>query len=334
MIRKLFYIPILLLWMPFIGSRSYSQSAEATARMDTTAIVIGDQVMLTLELTVPKGSRVNWPFFQDTLTSSVEVLRQRPPDTVSRVESQVIIQQKLVVTSFDSGTFVIPPIPFTYTMPRDTALRSVSTRPLSLEVQTVQTDPKEDIKPIKPPLRAPLTFAEIWPWLLLVLAAGLLGYAIYYIIRKKKLKEPVLAFRPRPGLPPYEKAMSALEALRAKKIWQSGRVKDYHSELTDIIREYLYGQFSLHAHEMTTEEIITTLRSTNISRGPRESLKQVLELADLVKFAKVQPLPLENDQSWVAGRDFVEGTKPAPAEEDRRTEEDIPAPGNRADENK
>jgi translation initiation factor 2B subunit (eIF-2B alpha/beta/delta family) len=62
--------------------------------------------------------------------------------------------------------------------------------------------------------------------------------------------------------------------------------------------------------EMTTGEIYAALRQTEVTSSAREKLNQVLVLADLVKFAKEQPLPLENEQSLNQCVEFVRETKP------------------------
>ena len=104
--------------------------------------------------------------------------------------------------------------------------------------------------------------------------------------------------------------MEALESLRLKKLWQSGRVKEYYSEMTEIVREYIELRFPVRALEMTTSEINAALRQTEVNSSAREKLHQTLILADLVKFAKEQPLPLENDLSFSHCIDFVRETKP------------------------
>jgi len=96
--------------------------------------------------------------------------------------------------------------------------------------------------------------------------------------------------------------------LRHKKLWQSGQIKDYHTELTDIIREYISGKFNVHAHEFTSDEILTAINGTATNDEAKNKLSQTLLMADLVKFAKYQPLPLEHDSSLNNAIDFVKET--------------------------
>ena len=173
-----------------------------------------------------------------------------------------------------------------------------------------KTDPAKDIKPIKPPLTAPVTFRELLPWIGLGVLILALAFLIYYYLKKRKQKVPVVTSRLKTSIPPYEAAMEALESLRMKKLWQSGRVKEYYSEMTDIVREYIELRFPVRALEMTTSEINAALRQTDVNGNAREKLHQTLILADLVKFAKEQPLPLENDLSLTQCVDFVRETRP------------------------
>jgi hypothetical protein len=247
----------------------------------------------------------------DTLVRNVEILRKSGLDTVTSNKEQFTLKQELIITSFDSGSYVIPPILFKYTQKGDTLTYSTETSPVNLDVQTIETDPAKDIKPIKPPLTAPVSLRELLPWIglgVLIIALAFLIY--YYYLKKRKHKVPVVTSRLKTSIPPYEAAIEALESLRLKKLWQSGRVKEYFSEMTDIVREYIELRFPVRALEMTTSEIDSALRQTDVKSSAREKLHQTLVLADLVKFAKEQPLPLENDLSLSQCVDFVRETRP------------------------
>lgn len=286
------------------------QMAVATSQLDTNSIMLGDQINLNLKLSVPEESVVFWPFvLSDTLYGPIEIVKNNEPDTLS-IENQVkTIQQKLLITCFDSGFYMIPAFPFEYKLPGDTTTYAVETLPVALEVVSPETDPEADIKPIKPPIHAPVTFKEIAPWLLgglLLIALIILGI---YIYRKRKKAEPIFRIRTKPALPPHVVALDEFERLRMKKLWQSGKVKSYYSELTDIIRIYIEGRYNILAPEMVTDEIIESLEKMKIDHEAVKKLQETLSLADLVKFAKAQPLPLENDTSLNRCVDFVKETR-------------------------
>jgi hypothetical protein len=320
MIRWRKYIIVLFIFAGFAGAVR-GQYAGATAKLEKNAIRIGDQVRFELNLTVPAGSKVQWPMLLDTLTGNVEILRKSGLDTVSSNTQQFTLKQEIVITSFDSGSYIIRPVLFKYNLKGDTLSHYTETLPVTLDVQTIKTDPAKDIMPIKPPLNAPVTLREILPWIGLIIIILALAAGVYYYLKKKKQVKPVVASRLKTTIPPYEAAIEALETLRLKKLWQSGKVKEYYSELTDIVREYIELRFPVRALEMTTSEINAALRQTDVNGSAREKLNQTLVLADLVKFAKEQPLPLENDLSLNQCIDFVRETKPARDAEPIRTEE-------------
>jgi hypothetical protein len=303
------YIIVLVLFICLTGA-AYSQLTGASAKLEKSSIQIGDQIKCELMLTVPAGSRVQWPMLPDTLAANIEILRKSGIDTVSSDKEKFTLKQVLFITSFDSGSYVVKPIPFRYSQKGDTITYFTETYPVTLDVQTIQTDQAKDIKPIKPPLSAPVTFRELLPWIGLVLLILAIAALVYFYLKRKKQAKPFVTSRLKTTIPPYEAAIEALEGLRLKKLWQSGRIKEYYSEMTEIVREYIELRFPVRALEMTTSEINAALRQTDVNSTAREKLNQTLVLADLVKFAKEQPLPLENDLSLNQCLDFVRETKP------------------------
>ena len=293
------------------SGQAFAQVGDAKATLDSNLITIGDQVKLEIKLTIPATSSVNWPSFADTLSSHIEIIDKSRIDTLAKDPAKVVLRQILKVTSFDSGYWYIPPIPFHFQLKNDPTTYYAETKPVGIDVRIPKTDLKKDIKPIKPPLKAPITFMEILPWLLGVILLGLVIFVAVYIIRRRRMSKPLLQLRSKPKLPPHVVALEALENLRLKKLWQAGKVKDYYTELTDIIRYYIEGRYSIQAMEMTSEEIMQGLKNHETGSEIRKILKDTLVLADLVKFAKAQPLPLENEQSLNQSIEFVKATKPA-----------------------
>ena len=164
------------------------------------------------------------------------------------------------------------------------------------------------IKDIKAPLGAPLTFKEMLPWILGGIVVALIIYFIFYYLRRRKQAKPLFQIKSKPKIPPHRKALEAFDKLKNEKLWQNGKVKTYHTELTDIIRVYLEERYNIMAVEMTTDEILEALKKHTIDKKSMEKLDQTLVLADFVKFAKLQPLPLEHDMSLNNSVEFVKDT--------------------------
>jgi hypothetical protein len=314
---------IILLWITALAGNVNAQEAFVEARLDTNKILIGDQINLNISFSMPLDYRVIWPFFQDTLTRNLEIISQTPVDTMkSESDNLVNMIQSITITSFDSGRYYIPPIRVQYQPIDDTSFSEVSSIPLWLEVQTMEVDTTKAIKAIKPPLKAPFSIREILPWILMSLAAIIITLIIVYVITRIKRKQPVFAIRPKPALPPDIIAIDGLQKLKAKKLWQAGKVKDYYTELTDILRKYIEDRLDVQAIEMTTDEIIDGLKGTDIDNSSINKLFETLFLADLVKFAKEKPMPLDNEKCMNNGVDFINETRML-GKEDEETKEGI-----------
>jgi len=285
-----------------------AQDINAWSSLDTNAITIGSQVKYELGITIPYDMLVGWPMIGDTLTSNIEVLRRSNIDTVY-TDSDISLHQQFIITSFDSGYFEISPTIFQFKHINDSNIYSTSTGMQFLQVYVPEVDTSQAFKAITGPIKEPYTFQELLPWILVTTAAVILiGLLIFYLIKRKK-KQPIFKRKPKPTLPPHIVAITKLEELRLTKIWQSGRLKKYYSELTDIIREYMFHRYHFDAPEMTSDEIITKLHEFEINKDAMSKLEGVMHLSDMVKFAKAVPTALENDLGLTHCVDFVNETK-------------------------
>jgi hypothetical protein len=287
-----------------------AQQAVANVQMDTTKVLIGQQVMLKLQLQVPSGTYVAWPSFKDSIPTSLGLIEAFKIDTsFSADKKETFLTQKLRVTSFDTGAHIILPISFYQrTKKGDTMGLLATTREMFYSVMTVPVDTTKAIRDIKGSMGIPLTFKEILPWLLLGLAVLAILFGFVYYLRRKMKHKPFVILPPKPGIPPHVTALEELEKLRKAQLWQSGRVKEYYTSLTDILRTYMEHRFNFNAMEMTTSEIIEHLLTDAAAYSNILSLKEVLEMADLVKFAKLTPLPDRHDFCLNQGISFVSNT--------------------------
>ncbi|MDI6780189.1 MAG: hypothetical protein QME25_08400 [Bacteroidota bacterium] len=285
-----------------------AQDVVVSARIDTNNILIGDQVNLHINLEYPKNAKITWPQIPDLL-EGFEIINRTQP--VSKQSNQKIIEQNVfTITAFDTGIFIVPPLNFAYSLHNDTTRYLASTSPLLVRVHSVGVDTTAEIKDIKPPLSVAITFAEILPYLIGIVAACIIIYLIYYL--KTRKKPGFMEIFSKPKRPAHEIALESLQSLEAEKLWQRGEVKLYHSKLSDIIRIYIENRFDINAMESTTGEILVDLHSINLNGKLTDSLREMLTLADLVKFAKAQPLPNENDLSLKIAYEFVQRTIPQP----------------------
>lgn len=297
--------------------------SQPSAVLDTNKILIGQQFHLDLKISFSAQHKVEFPAIGDTLISQIEVVEKSPIDTVFDKNdiTQKTLHQRLTLTSFDSGFFAIPP--FFFAVSSDT----LETEPLLLEVQTIQVDSSQ-VADIKAPLEVQYSFLDWlkdnWKWVLGIMAAlAAISYLVYYFTRKKPAPL-VVEEKPKPKLPAHTIALQKLDKLKEKKLWQSDRVKQYHSELSEIVREYLENRFHVSAMEQTTYEIIQSLRTVSLENGSAEKLRQLLTLSDLVKFAKEIPLATENETCMSQAYEFVERTKMVKEETEKQETQPMP----------
>jgi hypothetical protein len=235
----------------------------------------------------------------------VEIADRPAADTTDLGNNRIQINRDLIIQSFDSGMWIIKPIP--YVVNGDTAYCNQ----LTLKVLPVDVSKMKDIHDIKPVEDVPFNLLDWlpdywWAWLLglLLITGGIWAYRKYY----KKGINPL-----RPGkkrLPPYEEAMINLQNLKAAQLWQQGKEKEYFTGLTDILRVYIDRRFHINAVEMTSSQIIETLKRNDETRAVNEQLEMILEVADIVKFANARPLADDNEVAYRRAVNFVEETRP------------------------
>lgn len=167
-----------------------------------------------------------------------------------------------------------------------------------------------DIKDIAALAKEPYTFWEIFRWVLLALALAVLAWAVAYIVSKRRRNEPVVLVPKAPPLPPHEVALNELEALRLRELWQKGQVKEYHTQLTDILRTYLRQRYGIESQEMTSDQTLEAYQATNPTPETLALLRSILRTADMVKFAKSEPQPHEHDHSMSQAKEFIAKQNP------------------------
>lgn len=285
---------------------AYSQKIKLNTYLDTTTILIGDQLKYNIELEQPQNIKVVFPLLVDSLASKIEIIETEPADTAKSGDNLVIRKQYLI-TSFDSGYHKIPSYKFAFTL--DNIKDTISSQELFLTVNTLPVDTAKEIMDIKPVMSTPFSFSEIKTEIIIGLAVlAILALAIWIILRYRKNK-PIFAPR-KPQEPPHITALKALNNLRAEKLWQNNQVKLYYTRITDILRTYIFGRFGVNAMEMTSDEILSALEmELNTDMELKTSFSKLLMQADMVKFAKEEPLPQENEVSLLSAYTFVNHTK-------------------------
>jgi low affinity Fe/Cu permease len=272
--------------MLFISNLAFPQ----TATLDTNAILIGQQINFTITNKI--NTTEVWPAYDEFLVEGVEIIKASEIDTADG-----LIRQQFIITAWDSGSYYIPPISFSI---------NNKTEGLLINVQTVILEEGSELKDIKQPINAPIGWSDIWPWLLAFLIISLIIYILkkYVFIKKEK----VITVKPKVIIPADITALKKLTKLENEKIWQEGNIKEYHSQLSEIIRRYTENRFEFIALELTSDEILEKLKSI-LSDEKLSNLRTLLQRADLAKFAKSKPVDTENKESMFLAKQFVRETK-------------------------
>ncbi len=308
-----------------------AQNVEYGVALDTNYMLIGDQQHLTFQVRSDGQVKVEFPLLRDTVVQGVEILSGPLRDSVREKNGKWLIEEKYLITAFDTGVYVVPSMPVKIiNQDYNNVLR---TEPVSFVVNTYQVDPQKGNYDIVYPYDAPWTFREILPYLLWsLLGVGFLLVGISFWRRRKKNK-PLFGVK-KEEIPPYVKAIRSLDEIKEEKLWQAGREKEYYTRLTDTVRLYLDEEFGIAAMEQTSGEIMTALKEKpEVETKERERMEELLSTADFVKFAKYTPLQDENARHLEMAYGFVNSThqrkqaekleqQKAEEEENRRHEEE------------
>ncbi len=318
-INKIYFLVLFVLLSGTISA----QRIKATARLDSTNILLGDQVKLFLEIDHPKNVNIEFPQVPDTLVNLIEVLDKSGIDTFPLDDETFQKQiQAYIITCFDSGSYRIPPQWFKIDL--NGRIDSVPTNGVTLNVFTMAIDTTRGPTDIKMPYDAPLTLKEVTPYILGVILIGAIIFLILYSLKRKKKGKPIFTLPTKPKEPAHIVALRELDRIKSEKIWQKDKIKQYYSEVTEVIRTYIEERFEIAAMEQTSDETLDSFkfRRDLINEKQLLNLSRILKLSDLVKFAKYTPLPDDNNLTLVDSYFFVNETKKEEIKKPEKPEEE------------
>lgn len=287
----------------FIFLFSYSiiiAQVKATAAADSSDYLIGDFISYTIEVVHDKKISVLQPSITDSL-NNLELISQ---SSLSKEQNgNKISIYTFILAGYDSINTNIPPIKINYKTSNDDSLNEAFTNPVSFTIHSLPVKLEEEIKDVKEPITIPLD----WKLILLYLAGAVLIGFILYLLYKKYRGAKKEEAKPA-AIPPDVKALLALDELEKKQLWQKGEVKKYHSEITEIIRKYFEEIYAFPSLEIPTYDTVKNLREKNIDEEIIQIVKNFLENADMVKFAKYQPMDTINEEMMLQAKEIVNWT--------------------------
>ena len=308
-LRNIFLLTALLV---AVSATALSERPEVRATLTTDSVLLGDEVLLTIDVRKDQVQVIGFPTFDTGENGELELIEELPLDTIERDGRRQHLRKRYRLAAYGEGTLALGRTPLLY-LDKNINDTIYSADSLVLYIEPIVIDTTTmTINDVKRPREMPLRWGEfsgyLWRGAVVVLLLVALVALIIWLIHKYNVKMPN-PFRPKEVVPPHVVAIKALEALHHQKLWQNNRHKDYYSALTDILRRYLADRYEFGAMEMTSDEIVAALREQELPDKSRRNLIEILRTADLVKFAKAVPDEQYNEQAYLDAYYFVEETK-------------------------
>lgn len=314
-------IPALLL-TTLLGAQGIRKEAGNTflePLQKRDSVLIADQFRYGIILeNVPEGTPLAFPEFKPEKDSPLEILGEWQLDSTriskkKEVPARYNIKASILLTAFDGGIYELPDIPVL--MDGDTLVfhgpeEPLEVKELPIDMETFQAHD------IKPQVKFPYTFKEIFPWVLGVLVfIGLVYLLVRFIQSRRKAAQ-----EKEKAEPAHIKALRKLDKYRGDKYWKPENQKTFYSGVTDALREYIVSRYGVGAMEMTTAEIFDGLKGSDIPEDLFAQMKDLFERADFVKFAKFTATDEENATVLPRAVNFVTTTYQVQLEEEMKEE--------------
>ena len=313
-------IRIIALFVAWCSVISLSAQVTVDAKIDSTRIFIGQQVGITVDVSADAGKKVEFAHYDSLqqMIPGIEVVNTSGPDTqLLNDGKRMVLTQRYVVTSFDSALYYIPPITVKVDGKDYQAKTNLALKVLTVNIDTMKVD---SICGFKPEMKPPFSWDDWKPVIWMVIGLLILAALLIYVVIRLITNKPIIhRIKLRQHIAPHKVAMQKIAQIKEDNLVQSEDSKEYYTQLTDTLRQYISERFKFSAMEMTSSEIIEHLQAENDEEALRE-LRELFQTADLVKFAKYTTLINENDRNLVTAVEYInqtkieEETKPQPTE--------------------
>ena len=279
------------------------------SRISRDSILIGDQIEWTFDFSIAPGEEARISRPGEAPVPGVEALGELALDTLSKSKADGTMQLRghVTLTSFDSGSYQLPEL-FVLLDRSDGSIDTLRYAGPRLAVNTIPID-TATFEPydIKGQIRYPLTFKEVLPWIGLALLVAAL---IWLLVRWIRMRRENRDFFGKPVVqdPPHIVALRSLEKTRSQKLWQAGKQKQFYTQVTDALRQYIAGRYDISALEQTSAEMLQELSEKEIDPALLAQMKDLFTTADFVKFAKHTASDQENENAIPTAIRFVNET--------------------------
>ncbi len=304
---KLKYTLYLLLFIPNI---LLSQAAI----LEKDGMLIGDQIKFTLQIDKSKGNDIQFPVFENELIKGIEIIERFE---IQGVDDNKRLKQSYLITSFEDSLFLIKPFVFKVDgkeyKTNPLRLKVSNFKPDSVFVSKIDTTQQIPITDIKTVEKSPMTFEEFFSrfWYIFVfILIGILAYFLFSYFKNKPKKKTSIFIKSKPIIPAHISALDKLEKLKQKQLHKQKELKQFYTEMSNIIRTYIEERFKIPALEQVTSEIINDFNKTEFANNDMNNkLRELLSLSDMVKFAKNEPDEHKNEMMFEYAFSFINFTK-------------------------
>ena len=283
---------------------SLAQNISVNGYTDKQKYLIGDYIIYTLEIIYPSKFQISFPKIQDSVKQLEYIKSEKLIN--EKIENRIRSSKKFIFSKYQADTVVIPEIKIELREKNTNKIIYASTSQIEIMITAFDVKDSKDIVDIKQPVKVPFDW-----WIVIYILLGLclitiVGYFIWkkYIKKKLNMAEENIVY-----IPPYKIALNRLAELENKRLWQQGKIKEFHSEITEIIRRYFEDEFLFKALEMTSDEICHELENNVRAKSIQNIVDKFFSNADMVKFAKFKPQPSINEEMLAQAYEIVNQTK-------------------------
>ncbi|UCE18303.1 MAG: BatD family protein [Gemmatimonadota bacterium] len=305
--RRLKFSTYLLALLCFT-SLGYAQQERilVESSVDRSTITVGDPITYTLSITRAESVKVEPPEMGINLGQfeirDYEIVEPRKTQAGGLTESY-----SYVISVYDVGEFEIPPVTIAYT-DVDDRRREINSQAIRITVNSVKSSEAEDIMDIKPPVEISGT-RNIYLWGAAALLLALCVLIVLVLWRRKRSRAEVREEELGPPRPAHEIAYEELERIEGLNLIEQGLIKEFYTEVSEVIRRYVGYRYYIITMELTTAELVDSMKEAEIHEGPIETIRSFLEECDLVKFAKFIPSRERMSELIPRARAIVDATK-------------------------
>ena len=293
--------------LALISAGLYAQDGTPRTRLSRDTILIGDQIEWIIPLEMAPGEKYFLEDIADPPAPGVEIIKPLEIDTLKSARGKLAIEGRIILTSFDSGSYYLPPL-IAMIERKSGEVDTLYMEGPTLEVTTVPIDTATyQIKDLKGQIKYPLQLKEVLPWAGVALLLAALIYALIHWIRMRRANRTFLG-KPIVKDPPHIVALRTLDKIRKAKLWQNDKQKQFYTEVTDALRVYIAGRYGIVAMERPSGEMLADLKKQDIEAGLYDNIAELFSRADLVKFAKYQASQQENEAAIPDAVRFVNST--------------------------